>query len=256
MSGGANAGRVYNYYLGGADNFADDREFGRRSEEIIPEIKQLAGVNRSFLARAVRYCHEQGIRQFVDIGASITPAAPTHEILRNLDPAAVLVYVDHDLVTVEALREMASGLDTVSVVLADLRDPAAVLSNPGTGPGLDFTQPVALIMGLLLHFVPDEDDPAQLLATYRELLAPGSYLIISHDTGDGREADMRLLAEHYTQAGLPVILRNQTELTQLTSGFTVIPPGIVHMPLWRPDPAVPPFERPERSCAYALVLRT
>lgn len=250
-----NAGLVYNYYLGGGSNFAADREFARRSQEIIPEVAELARANRKFLARAVLYCLDHGVRQFIDIGAGIAPAAPLHEILHARDPACPIVYVDNDPVAAQAIHDITADLDTVGAVLADLRDPTRVLHDRVTQQLVDPAQPVGLVMGLMLHFIRDEDHPAELLAEYARQIAPGSHLIISHDTSDGREQDMRRFAEHYTAARQPLFLRNRVELAQLTHEFTLVAPGIVHMPLWRPDPTDPPFEQPERSCAYALVAR-
>lgn len=241
--------------LGGASNFAADREFARRSAEIIPEVAVLARVNRQFLHCGIQYCSEHGVDQFIDIGAAYVPVAPTHELVHAHNPNATVVYVDNEPVAVQAIHDATSALDTVGVVLADLRDPAQVLHNPVTERLIDLTRPVALIMGLMLLFIPDEDRPGEILADYREHIAAGSYLIISHDTADGREQDMRRFAEHYSAAKQPLILRDHTELTQLARGFTLVPPGIVHMPLWRPDPSDPPFDQPERSCVYAMVLR-
>jgi hypothetical protein len=144
----------------------------------------------------------------------------------------------------------------LGAVLADVRDVDAVLLNPTMNKLIDFRQPVAFVMGLLLHFVPDEDDPAGILADYRRRAASGSHFVISHDTGDGREQDMRRLAEYYANAGLPVILRTHSDLTHLIDGFDLIMPGIVHLPLWRPETGDREYEHPERTCAYALVART
>ena len=250
------AGRIYDAYLGGMSNFAADREFAAGAAKIIPEIGDLAKLNRQFLVRAIKYCLDRGIDQFIDLGSGILGPDATHQVARRAGAACRVVYVDYEPVTMSHISQAIEQEPDLGAVFADARDVDAVLLNPTTGRLIDLERPVAFIMGLLLHFVPDEDNPAGILADYRSRVAPGSHFVISHDTGDGREEDMRRLAEYYTQAGLPVILRTHSEMTHLINGFELIRPGIVHMPLWRPEAADPSYEHPERTCAYALVART
>jgi len=249
-------GRVYDWYRGGAANFAPDRAFGRRVEAVLPELRQLAMCNSRFLARAVRFCATQGIRQFLDIGSGIPDVWGTHHAAHAVDPGCRVVYVDNEAVAVEVTRRVVADDDRLGVVRADLRDPHAVLHNPITNGLIDLSQPVGLVMGLLLHFIPDHDDPAGVLARYRKSVAPGSYLALSHDTADGREADMTQVARLYEETNRPLILRDHATLTALLSGFQLVDPGIVHMPLWRPDSDEPVFDQPERTCIYAAVVRT
>jgi hypothetical protein len=129
------------------------------------------------------------------------------------------------------------------------------VQNPITTELIDHSQPVAVVMGLLLHFIPDEENPAALLARYRQALSPGSYLILSHDTSDGREDDMRRFADLYANANRLLVVRGHTELSRLLTGFTLIEPGIVHMPLWRPESDVPAHPHPTRTCVYAAVAQ-
>lgn len=143
----------------------------------------------------------------------------------------------------------------MGVVRADIRDLGDVLHNSVTAGLIDLSQPVGLVMGLVLHFIPDHDDPASLLARYREAVAPGSYLIISHATADGREDDMMQFAALYEETNRPLILRDHATLAALLRGFHLVDPGIVHMPLWRPDPGDSVVEHPERTCVYAAVAR-
>lgn len=249
-------GRIYDAYLGGMSHFAVDREFAAGAAKIIPEIGELAKLNRQFLVRAVQYSLDQGIEQFIDLGSGILGPGAAHQVARRAGVACRVVYVDYEPVTMSHISQTIEGDHDLGAVFADARDVDAVMQHPTTQKLIDPQRPVALIMGLVLHFVPDEDDPPAILADYGSRIAPGSHFVISHDTGDGREQDMRRLAEYYTNAGLPVILRTHSELAHLVGGFELIRPGIVHMPLWRPDSDIPPYEHPERTCAYALVART
>jgi SAM-dependent methyltransferase len=248
--------RVYDWYRGGAANFGPDRAFGRRVQAILPELRELAMCNSRFLARAVRLCATRGVRQFLDIGSGIPDVWGSHRAAHAVDPRCRVVYVDNEAVAVEVTRKMVANDDRLGVVRADLRDPHAVLHNPTTAGLIDLSEPVGLVMGLVLHFIPDHDDPAGLLARYRAAVAPGSYLVLSHDTADGRVEDMAQVAKLYEETNRPLILRDHATLGALLNGFELIDPGIVHMPLWQPESDDPVFDRPERSCIYAAVART
>lgn len=248
--------RVYDYYLRGASNFAADREFGMRAEAIIPELHDLAVYNELFLARAVRFCMASGVRQFIDIGCGISKAGSTHRIAHDADPGCRVVYVDNEAVAVESIRAAIADDARLGVVRADLREPDAVLSDPVTAKLVNFSEPVALIMGLVLHFVPDHDDPAGILAHYRAHVAAGSYLVVSHDTADGREEDMARFVALYEETNRPLIVRDHATLSMLLRDFHSVDPGIVHVPLWRPEPDDPPVDRPRRTCVYGAVART
>jgi SAM-dependent methyltransferase len=248
--------RVYDWYRGGAANFAPDRAFGRRVQAILPELRDLALCNSRFLARAVRFCARQGVRQFLDIGSGIPEVAGTHHAAHAVDPSCRVVYVDNEAVAVEVTRRNVADDDRLGVVRDDLRDPRAVLNDPVTAGLIDLSEPVGLVMGLVMHFIPDRDDPAGLLARYRESVAPGSYLVLSHDTADGRETDMARVAKLYEETNRPLVLRDHATLAALLNGFQLVDPGIVHMPLWRPDSDEPVFDHPERTCIYAAVAQT
>jgi len=255
-TGKPSVSRVYDWYRGGAANFATDREFGRQVQAVLPELREIALCHCRFLARAVRHCASVGIRQFLDIGSGIPDAWGTHHTAHMVDPACRVVYVDNEAVAVEVARRTIGDDDRLGVVRADLRDPDLVLGNPVSARLLDLSQPIAVVLGLVVHFIPDHDDPTGLLARYREAMAPGSGLVFSHDTADGREEDMAQVARLYEQTNRPLILRDHATLTALLDGFHLEPPGIVHMPLWRPDGSDPVFDQPERSCIYAAVART
>lgn len=247
--------RVYDAYLEGGANNRADRDFAERIRDAVPDVGELAVMNRRFLARGVEYAVRQGVDQIIDIGAGVPSIWQTHHVARALNPATRVVYVDHEAVAYQALKVTADEDPGLGAVRADLRDVDAVLHDPATTELIDYSRPVVLVMGLLLHFVSDSDDPAGLLDRYRRAVAPGSYLILSHDTADGREAPMRRLAALYTEVGRPVVLRDRAEMAALVDGFELVEPGVVHMPLWRPNGDDPAYENPEQSCVYALVAR-
>lgn len=248
--------RVYDAYLDGAANNRADRAFAERIQAIIPNVRELAVVNRRFLARGVEYALHEGVDQVLDIGAGVPSVWLTHHVAHKVNPACRVVYVDHEAVAYEALRVAAGDDQRLGVVRADVREIEAVLADPVVERLLDLSRPVVLVMGLLLHFIPDSDDPARLLRQYQEAVAPASYLVLSHDTADGREAAMQQLAALYAEVGRPVVLRSHAELAALVDGFELVEPGIVHMPLWHPTDDEPVIESAESSCVYAAVAKT
>lgn len=248
--------RVYDAYLGGAANSRADRDFAVRIQAVIPDVQELAVANRRFLARGVEFTLRHGVDQVLDIGAGVPSIWLTHHVAHALNPACRVVYVDHEAVAYEALCLATAEDERLGVVRADVREVEAVLADPVVERLLDLSRPVVLVMGLLLHFIPDSDDPAGLLRQYREATAPGSYLVLSHDTADGREDAMRQLVALYAEMGRPVVLRNRDELAGLLDGFELVEPGTVHMPLWRPTEDDPVIEPAESWCVYAAVAKT
>lgn len=248
--------RVYDAYLGGGATTQVDRRFASRIRELLPDTDELAVANRRFLARGVTYALERGVDQIVDIGAGVPSIWQTHHVAHALNPACRVVYVDHEAVAYEAQREASAEDHRLGVIRADVRDVDAIVHHPTVERLLDPSRPVVLVMGLLLHFIMDADNPAGLLACYREVVAPGSYLILSHGTADGREEAMTEVACLYERIGRPVRLRTRAELAALLAGYELVAPGIVHMPLWRPTDDDPVVDSPEASCAYAAVAAT
>jgi SAM-dependent methyltransferase len=255
--------RVYNSVLGESQNFKPDRDMAARISELIPEARELVMLNRAFLARAIRYCVAQGIDQFIDIGAGIPDAVNTHQLARAVNPDCRVLYLDNEIVTVEVLRDAVADQAGLAVDLMDFRDLPAVYAGVGESaldayghPVIDPARPVALLMGLMLHFIPDEARPSDTLADYRRVIAPGSYVAFSHDTADGREQDMRELARLYVKTNRQLILRDRTEITRLFRGYEWIEPGITRMSVWHPDPDTPQDLDPETTGAYVGVVRT
>jgi len=247
-----NVARVYDYYLGGAHNFAVDREMAAKAIEGWPELPMIMRANRAFLRRAVRFLVGAGVRQFLDLGSGIPTAGNVHEVARADAPSCRVVYVDIDPVAAAHSRAILDGDPLATAVQADLRSPAEVLALAAGEGGLDLAQPVAVLLVAVLHFVPDADDPAGLIARYREATAPGSAIAICHATaeGQGEKAD-----EHralYARTPTPMTMRSHAEVSKLLEGFELVEPGLVHMALWRPEDDEPP-ERPEDYPGYAAV---
>jgi O-methyltransferase involved in polyketide biosynthesis len=229
-----NIARLYDYYLGGAHNFAVDREFAQRSTRLLP-IDEITRSSRSFLRRAVRTCLDAGIRQFLDLGSGIPTAGNVHEVAQRIDPTTRVVYVDNDPVAVAHSRTMLKGSRTTAIVEADIRDPKAVFDAADTRRLLDLDQPVAVLMVGILPYFDDCDEPAALIATYRDAIAPGSYLVMSHLTGDVEPelAERMLNVTKETQISLS--LRAKDEVATFLAGFSLLEPGLVLASRWRGD---------------------
>jgi hypothetical protein len=232
---------MYDYFLGGKDNFAADREAADLSAQAVPQIPWLARQNRKFLGRATRYCAEAGIRQFLDIGSGLPTMDNVHQVARRVSPDARVAYMDNDPVVVSHARALLADRDTIAV-RGDVREPAAILADPKVRGLIDFSQPVAVLLIALLHFVPDDADPAGCVATLRDALVPGSYMVISHveislEHAVGEQVvseTARQLAE--ARKGTPALpARTRAEITPFFDGMTLVHPGLVDVWDWRPD---------------------
>jgi S-adenosyl methyltransferase len=235
------AARVYDYYLGGSHNFAVDREMARQAIADWPDLPRVLQANRAFMRRAVRYCIAQGIDQFLDVGSGIPTVGNVHEVARATTPAARVVYVDIDPVAVAHSWALLPDDDPgTGVVHADFLDVDAVLGDPVTRSVLDLDRPVALLAVALLHFVDDERRPADALARYRDALTSGSHLALSHASADIMPAERA--DEHvalYRRTATPMSMRPRDEVVRFFDGFSLVEPGVVGIPFWRPDGAVP-----------------
>ncbi|HUQ58993.1 SAM-dependent methyltransferase [Lentzea sp.] len=229
--------RVYDCWLGGAHNFAADRAAAQKTLEAMPELRGVVLNHRALLRRAVWYLLGQGVRQFLDLGSGIPTVGNVHEIAQSADAGARVVYVDIDPVAVAHSRSLLNGNGRVSVLQADVRDFEGVLTSQEVGAQLDFDEPIAVLMIALLHFVPDEEDPRGIIAGYRDRLAPGSFLAISHagyEAGEEPPAS-REARKIYDSSVTPITLRDKTQLTGLLEGFSLVEPGVVRVPAWRPE---------------------
>ncbi len=237
-----NVARMYDYFLGGKDNFAADRAAAEQIIALAPGVPAAARRNRAFLRRAVRFLVGVGIRQFVDIGAGLPTQRNVHEIAHLLAPAASVVYVDNDPVVVCHGRALLAGSEKVNVVQGDLRRPDEIVAEPGLRAYIDFAEPVAIMLLALLHFIPDSAGPAAILARLREAMAPGSYLVVSHGAvapGAKAAANATEGKAVYERASAAVTPRSWEEIRAFFDGLELIEPGLVPVAQWRPDgPAV------------------
>jgi hypothetical protein len=227
--------RMYDYLLGGSHNFAVDREAARQIIAAVPDAPLLAQANRAFLRRAVRFLVDSGVRQFLDIGSGIPTVGNVHEIAQQLAPETRVMYVDMDPVAVAHSREILAGNDRAGIVQADLRQPEQILNHPDTRKLLDLDQPTAVMMVAVLHFIPDSDHPAGILATLRSSLASGSYLVMSQACAEGREDDAEPIMAVYRNADNSLHPRTLAEFARFFAGFDLVEPGLVWAPDWRPD---------------------
>jgi len=238
-----NVARIYDYLLGGKDNFAADRAAAQQLITATPDIAGIVRDNRAFIGRAVRYLVEQaGIRQFLDLGGGLPTQLNVHEMARRGAPDARVVYVDNDPVVWMHGQALLARGDGVAMVCADLREPAGILQHPEVVQLLDLTQPVAVVCASVLHFVPDEDDPHRAIAEYRDHMAPGSYLVISHGASATEEEDPTGVVDSFTsvyrQASAQLHVRSRPEIRRFFDGFDLVDPGVVWMNEWRPDPGI------------------
>ena len=228
--------RMYDYYLGGSHNFAVDRAAAQLMIAAVPDAPLMAQANRAFLRRAVQFLVGAGVRQFLDIGSGIPTVGNVHEIAQRFAPDSRVVYVDVDPVAVAHSREILADEDRATVIQEDLRRPEQILEHPGVRKVLDFDQPVAVITVAVMHFISDADDPHHILRTIRRALVPGSYLVLSQASDDGRTDEERRDADQvYRGTDNPLFVRTRQELIDLFDGFDLLEPGVVWVPLWRPD---------------------
>ena len=251
---GPSIARVYDYLLGGSHHFAADRA---SAEELLarwPDAPETMRLNRAFLGRVVRYLAAQaGIRQFLDLGSGIPTMGNVHAIAHHEAPDARVVYVDNDEVAVLHSRAILARSDNAIAIQADLRRPREILDNPQLQSMLDLSRPAALLLVAVLHFFPDADAPAALVAQLRDALAPGSYVVISHGTTDGQPAGVAEAMDYYNQTTAPFRPRTYAEVRAFFDGLELIDPGLVRIPLWRPDQREDARKQPDRIAGYAGV---
>jgi hypothetical protein len=249
--------RMYDAYLGGKDNYAADREAVRQILRTWPEVRDMARANRAFMQRAVRFlAGEVGIRQFVDIGTGIPSAGNVHEVAGQVAPGARVVYVDNDPIVHVHANALLTGSGTTAIVLADLRDPGAILAHPKLRELIDFSRPVGLLLVAILHFIAEAEDPAGIVATLRDALPPGSYLALSHGTADFHPPGVAgEAAASYERATAPLVLRTFEQVSAFFGGFELVEPGLVQAPLWQPDGKPPRPKDLARLGVYAGVGR-
>lgn len=231
--------RMYDYFLGGRDNYEVDREAAQRVLDVVPDVVHGARANRAFLQRAVGFLAESGIRQIIDIGTGIPTSPNTHEIAHAISPDVRIAYIDNDPIVATHAGARLTNTGNTGFFLADMREPRTILDHPTISELIDFNEPVALMLVSVLHFVTDEEDPAGMLATLRDALPEGSHLVLSHATGDFHEDTVGDVLSVYKKATAALTARTHAEVLALFDGFDLVDPGLVQVPLWRPEGATP-----------------
>jgi S-adenosyl methyltransferase len=233
----AHVARVYDYWLGGKDNFAADRAAGDQAIAAYPDIVFSVRANRAFLARAVRYlASEAGIRQFLDIGTGIPTANNTHEVAQDAAPSSRIVYVDNDPVVLAHARALLTSMPegATSYIDADLRDTGQILAQAVTK--LDFAKPVAVMLMAILQHLDDDDDPYAVVAKLMAAVPSGSYLAMTHPASDIAAAEMREMAKRLNKLmAEKVTFRSRAEVARFFDGLELVEPGMVRVQEWRPN---------------------
>lgn len=234
--------RVYDCFLGGMDNFAVDREVAARSLQLMPDAIRAVFATRAFLRRTVRYLMtEAGIDQFLDIGSGLPSRGHVHQVAHEINPHARVVYIDNDPTVLAHAQGLLGDDPTTAMVKADIRRPETILAHPTVTQFLDFERPAGLLMLSILHHINDDQDPAGIVACFREALVPGSHLAISHFHNPGAErpdaaaiaaASEKLFNESFGTGRW----RHREEVLAYFGDFQLIEPGLVSLPEWRPDP--------------------
>ena len=229
--------RVYDAILGGKDNFAVDREVARHAVAAMGDSGNGARMNRAALGRAVRFMAHEGIDQFLDLGSGLPTAQNTHQIAQSVNPAARVVYVDNDpSVSIHGQALLADDAST-RVILGDVREPAVLLADPRIARFLDFDRPLGLILNAVIHHLLDEEDPYGVVATFKDMLAPGSAMQLTHfsDASPEAKANEQVLKQALGRGQV----RTRAEITSFFDGLDLLDPGIVFLPQWRPDEPAP-----------------
>lgn len=254
------AARVYDAYLGGSYNFAVDREFVEQARALLPHVTDVARWNRTFLRQAVRHAAKaEGITQFLDIGCGLPVSGSVHEVADEHQPGARVVYADNEPVAVAQAEMVLAGNDRAHVVHGDVRAPESIL--PAAREFLDFDKPICVLMVALLHFLPDSERPAELVAHYRDALPPGSLMAISHATVDGvpepvRSQTLDFINSYKDTQNPGFVARDREEFAALLAGLDLVEPGITYTPEWHPEQTITADQHPERAVCHAAVGRT
>jgi hypothetical protein len=249
--------RIYDYLLGGKDNYPVDRQAGEEIIARLPNVRQAAQWNRLFLRRAVRFMvGEAGIRQLIDIGTGLPTAGNVHEVARQGNHPVRVVYVDNDPVVLAHGRDMLHGVPDTVILRHDLREPARILADPDLRRLIDFGEPVGIMLIAILHFISDRDDPAGIIAELLAPFPPGSYVALSHATKDGISSALTDAVKNvYDEATAQSFPRHRDEVLALVRGLHLVEPGMVWVPQWRPGPGAEMPAHPEISYGYVLVAR-
>ncbi|MFC9895012.1 SAM-dependent methyltransferase [Nocardia sp. NPDC127579] len=226
-----NSARLYDYLLGGKDNYSSDRDMARRMLSSAPELKTLAWFTRSFMRKAVEITATVGIRQFLDLGSGIPSSPNVHEIAREIDPSAQVVYVDYDPVVVAHCDALLTKPKGISALLGDVRRPHDLLDELSHRGLIDLDEPVAITLVSVLHYVMDDEDPAGIIAALRDRMAPGSYLTITHGSSESAPEILEVLT-NMKDTSAQVDFRSRAQTEAFLTGFELLDPGVVPVQEW------------------------
>ncbi|NVI89877.1 SAM-dependent methyltransferase [Actinomadura sp. BRA 177] len=227
---------MYDYYLGGKDNYPADREAAQKMMALGPS-RDICIANRRFLGRAVRLAAQQGIGQFLDLGTGLPTQDNVHEVAKRVRPDARVAYVDFDPVVLTHARALRTMDDTTAVVQEDVRNPDRILGHPDVVRLIDFSRPVAVLFVAILHCLTDDEDPWSVARAFAERMAPGSLLIVTHLTDDAHPEVGVAAREVYDDANAPLIHRGHAAISRFFDGFELLDPGVTVVNEWRPDDA-------------------
>lgn len=250
-----NVARMYDYYLGGLHNFPADREMAQRVVGAYPTLPGALRLNRAFMRRAVRHLVRAGIRQFIDLGSGLPTVGNVHEIAQQEAPDARVVYVDIDATAVLHSRLMLVGNEGATVLQLDLRQPEQVLGHRDLRWQIDLEQPVAVLAVAVLHFLTDADEPYEIMSAYREAMAPGGYLVVSHASQDLEPEASERVMQLYARSGNPMRFRTHAEIRGFFGDFEFVEPGLVLPNDWHPELADAPLPDVGAVSGYCGVAR-
>ncbi|HLV76082.1 S-adenosyl methyltransferase [Actinomadura hallensis] len=248
--------RVYDYFLGGKDNFAADREVADMVMQLVPEAPVVARGNRAAIERAVTYmASDVGIDQFIDIGSGLPTASNVHQFARDANPAARVVYIDNDPIVLAHGRALLTESGVATFIQGDLYEPEKIFTDPALTGMIDLSRPVGVILAAIIHHVPDDRDPAGVVAALLPHLAPGSHVMLTHlhDSGDDPRVEE---AKRVLQSGLGgSYFRHSSEIERFMDGLTILEPGVAHVTEWRPNGPTGPLEHPLHTQMVAVMGR-
>lgn len=228
--------RMYDYLIGGKDNFAVDRAAAQELTSAFPGVRRVARANRGFLVRALWFLAAHGIRQYIDLGTGFPTSPNVHEVARQVLPDARVVYVDNDAVVTAHNRALRATTPGVVAIHGDIRHPDEILGDPDLLSVIDFAEPVAVLLVAVLHFITPQEDPARIVAAFRDRVAPGSYLVISHGVSDDTSPRVvEKITSAYNGASSPVTPRTAVEVAAFFEGCELVEPGVVDVTRWRPE---------------------
>ena len=251
-----NLARVWNYMVGGRDNFEADRAAARKLLAAAPVMADVAQASRAFLRRVVRFlAAEAGIRQFLDIGTGIPAAGSTHELAQAVDPASRIVYVDNDPIVLAHARALMTSdpAGATAFIQADLHDPVKILDDPALRRTLDLGEPVALMLIAIMMYIRNDENPHGLVSTLMDALPSGSYLALTHATADFNREEAGSAVASSEQGGIPFAMRGQAAVAAFFDGLDLVDPGVVPLPAWHPEGALP--DEPRAVYFYGAVGR-